>query len=728
MKRFFLLIALTSAVMLAIAANINLMTYNLQGNTGLNYQFLRISKLGQVISESGADLVAVQEVAGTSNFNSLKSATGLAGSWYDIAGDGYGIGLLWRSSLGTPKITNVKVNPTSGSTDSESRAYIIAEFADFCFISTHFSLNAVDRDSMVARMIRYANAAGKTVFVGGDFNAQPTYRAMVTMQNNNFTVLNNLSENTYPSSAPASLIDMILGFRKNETDKNYSVVSKEIPKAPSGVTLTDISDHLPYKVNINIENTTQEELVVTSDGNDAATAGTLAWCVSQAEDGAVIEFNLNKTEITQTESLTIPAGKTITINGLNHYNNQRIRLKGSVKAFNVSGTLCLRNTIISDKTTSSIVSTGSLTVENCEFRNNRSDADNGGAIRASAGACIIRNSLFDGNAAGGTYGGGAICVYNENSALTLESSTFTGNEAIQGGAVSVFKAADMQVTNCTFSGNKALGGSSNRRGGAIYCANPDNNTTAEEINCTIINSTITGNSALNNGGGICAYGRTDQKMIRLNLINTILAYNVQATAYNDVYNWNPDTRVVITAKNCIFGTTNYSSYIDNSSKVPASIENANIFNELETFETTFKAPVLSYAGDLPVARLSLGSIAISAGIAQFNGYTLPTVDELGYERLSPPAIGAVEYYDLTATKNPKNISEKDNIRIYVQGKKILINNPGRGIHARIYNLNGTFAAYQTGYDEITVSLEKFPKNLYIIMINAKTYKIVIPEK
>ena len=721
MKRLLLLIALTSAGMFALAANINFMTYNLQGNTGLNYQFLRISKLAQVISESGADLVAVQEVAGSSNFNNLKTATGLAGSWYDIAGDGYGIGILWKSSLGTPQITNVKVNPTSGSTDSESRAYIIAEFNDFCFISTHFSLNAVDRDSMAARMIRYANAAGKTVFVGGDFNAQPTYRAMVILQNNNFTILNNLSENTYPSSSPASLIDMILGFRKNETDKNYTVVSKGIPTAPSGVTLADISDHLPYKVTIDIESTTQDELVVTSDGNDAATAGTLAWCVNQAEDGDEIEFNMNKTEITQTESLTIPAGKTITINGLNHYNNQRITLKGSVKAFNVSGSLWIKNMIISDKTTSSITTTGSLTVENCEFRNNRSDIDNGGAIRASAGTCIVRNSLFDSNAAGGTYGGGAICIYNEGTGLVIESSSFIGNEAVQGGAISIFKAADMQATNCTFSGNKALGGSSNRRGGAIYCANPDNNTTAEEIICTIINSTISGNSALNNGGGICAYGRTDQKMIRINLINTILAYNVQATAYNDVYNWNPDTRVVISAKNCIFGNTNYSSYIDNSSKVPENIESTSIFHELGTFETTFKAPVLSYAGDLPVARLSSGSIAIGAGIAQLNGYTIPTVDELGYERLSPPAIGAMEY---KVAVGIDQVADDNNIKLKIQGRLLSVTGLNGESEMLVYSVTGNLLDRRLVSNNTAIALDHVTADFVIVRVHNKSFKVL----
>ena len=47
---------------------------------------------------------------------------------------------------------------------------------------------------MTARIIRFAKQAGKTVFVAGDFNAQPTYRAMVTFKNNQFVILNDRSE------------------------------------------------------------------------------------------------------------------------------------------------------------------------------------------------------------------------------------------------------------------------------------------------------------------------------------------------------------------------------------------------------------------------------------------------------------------------------------------------------------------------------------------------------
>lgn len=82
----------------------------------------------------------------------------------------------------------------------------------------------------------------------GKSNTQPTYRAMVTFKNKQFVILNHLAENTYPSAAPSSLIDIILGYRQNSTDAPYTVVSRGIPVPPAGVVLKDISDHRPYIV------------------------------------------------------------------------------------------------------------------------------------------------------------------------------------------------------------------------------------------------------------------------------------------------------------------------------------------------------------------------------------------------------------------------------------------------------------------------------------------------
>ena len=55
------------------------------------------------------------------------------------------------------------------------------------------------------------------------------YKAMQTFQSNGFNILNDRIIKTYTSSNPESLIDMILGFRKTASDKEYTVIEKGVP-------------------------------------------------------------------------------------------------------------------------------------------------------------------------------------------------------------------------------------------------------------------------------------------------------------------------------------------------------------------------------------------------------------------------------------------------------------------------------------------------------------------
>lgn len=726
MKKFFLALVVFFTAITIQAEQITFMTYNLLTNTGLNFQSSRISKLSQIISASGSDIVALQEVCGNSNFDNLKSQTGMNGSWFDIGNFplyGYGIGILWKSSLGAPTITNYKVPHREGSNDSEDRVFMVAEFNDFCFISTHFSLDAIDRDTITARIIRVANTLGKTVFIGGDFNASPNYHCMLTFQNNGFEILNNLNHLTYPSDNPTDLIDMILGFRKNPSYTGYMVLERGIPTPPAGISFSDASDHLPYYVKVELTAPEPQTLMVTSNSNDATVAGSLPWCIQNTSSGDTIKFNFNESEITLSNTSNIPEGKTLTVDGLNLYNHQKVILNGTIRSFDNAGNLTIKNLIIRDKTTSSIASSGTLTIENCEFINNQGGGDNGGAIRTSNGNCYVNNSIFDSNTAGGTYGGGAICAYNEGTNVEITSTSFINNKSLRGGAISIFKGADITVTNTTFANNEASFDGSDRRGGAIYCACPDNNTTEEIIYCTIINSTITGNQALNNGGGICAYGRTDQKKIYLNLINTILAYNIQGTpaSYNDVYNWNNNVRVMITAKNCIFGTTNYTTYIDETSIVPQNIEESNIFDSLEIFVSDKKRPTLTdFQGKAPVALLSKNSIAINKGTTYMNGFAIPTTDQLGNSRPTPPSIGAVEYMVITDNILPKNQS----LKVYYTGQGIVVEGLTKKCSVEIYDIMGKLLYKSIIAKQSFIPLNGIRSNNVIINIDNQSFKLI----
>ena len=99
--------------------------------------------------------------------------------------------------------------------------------------------------------------------------------------------------------------------------------------------------------------------------------------------------------------------------------------------------------------------------------------------------CTVSNSTFTGGAA---FEGGAID--NKSGTLTVTTSTFDNNTAIQGG--SIYNNASATMIGSTISNSSAF------QGGAI----------ANDLiaTLTLLNSTIAGNFAGQNGGGINQVG------------------------------------------------------------------------------------------------------------------------------------------------------------------------------------------------------------------------------
>lgn len=730
MKRNTILFLFFSFSFFLFAGNIKFMTYNIENSKGLNFQSLRISKHAQVIASCGADVVAIQEVAGNSNFNNLKSKSGLSGSWYDIAGNGYGIGILWKASLGTPTITNVKINPAPGSSDAESRAYIIAEFEDFYFISTHYSLNADDRDTMTESIIDFADTAGKTVFVGGDFNAQPAYRAMQTFQSNGFNILNDLNENTYPSSNPEALIDMILGFRKTAEDKPYTVVDKGVPTPPSGVVLKNISDHLPYCVTVEMDDVSANVGLTVTNAN-ASGEGSFAQAFANALTGDIINFNFEGTEVTLPDAMTM---KNITINGFNALNGEKVIFKpaGTGKSFFslTSGTIATFQNITFDGTgvlgNSGInaVNGSTLNIENCEFININAQTNNGGALRLQ-GVANISNSLFEGNYANGGYGGGAICIYNAAD-VKIENSSFVENWGSRGGAImvngTVTSGYNLNIINSTFANNTAEG-TSDARGGAVYLACP----TATAANSSFVNCTFTGNYAKNNGGGLCAFASAG-KTIDINFINNIFAYNKTGNS-SDIDIWHLNERVYVnTAANCIYGTAagTAANIVWTNSVKPTDVNLTDIFEETEDWTGSFKRPIISEIENFKVIKLSENSIANAAGIASLSGFSIPETDQIGNNRPSVPAIGALEYISDFFTRNIQSPEDDSNFpRIVIQNKTLTIQGLSGTQTLSIYSMTGSLLYQSLVSNHENLSLNHLSDNLVIVCVEGKRFKSFI---
>jgi hypothetical protein len=138
-----------------------ILTYNLWVH-GKNFK-----QHAPIIKGSNADVVSLQEVKRKKRFKQILKQTGLKGVYNPIPKHPlinwlhgwiiphYGDALLWNEEV-TSKPMYVKkyIIKTSKADKDYARSYIVAEFKDFCFVSTHFALDPVN-NSMIAEKIIY---------------------------------------------------------------------------------------------------------------------------------------------------------------------------------------------------------------------------------------------------------------------------------------------------------------------------------------------------------------------------------------------------------------------------------------------------------------------------------------------------------------------------------------------------------------------------------------------
>jgi predicted outer membrane repeat protein len=102
---------------------------------------------------------------------------------------------------------------------------------------------------------------------------------------------------------------------------------------------------------------------------------------------------------------------------------------------------------------------GEATLLNCIFYDNHSSIDGGGVkcVNWSYGTVTVVNCTFDSNTASN---GGGISVKSAAVEIQLINSVFFGNTASTGGAIHHMSDGDLEITNCTVSGNEgsSLGG------------------------------------------------------------------------------------------------------------------------------------------------------------------------------------------------------------------------------------------------------------------------------
>ncbi|MEA4982520.1 MAG: right-handed parallel beta-helix repeat-containing protein [Paludibacter sp.] len=485
-------------------------------------------------------------------------------------------------------------------------------------------------------------------------------------------------------------------------------------------------------VAIALASTISATTLTVTNGNASGT-GSFTEAYTNAVAGDVINFNFDGTEYSLPDVVVM---KSITIDGLNAFNSQKLILKQATasKSFFTlaSGITATFKNLVFDGTgilgnTALTAANGStLNIENCEFKNINAQANNGGAARIQ-GVANISGSLFENNIASGGYGGGALCVYNAAS-VTIDKCSFTGNTVNingtnknGGGAIvaraTVAGACNVTITNSTFANNVSA-----LTGGAILSTVISSN--AYTANIKAINCTFTGNK----GDGAISALTTINGTANVFLVNSIVVNNVNAaaTAYSDILETKGTdvaTVVLVEPHNVIYSVASETVVTAGRNCVQvADPATANIFYELETFATDKKRPVLTDTMGQTVALISSGSIAINAGVATLSGYTIPTVDQLNGARPATPAIGAVEY--LLGTSVP-GIDDNSSIDLTVKGKELTVSGLKNDSEMSVYGLAGNLLHKSVISNNQTVSLENISASFVIVKVQNQSFKLFL---
>ncbi len=278
---------------------------------------------------------------------------------------------------------------------------------------------------------------------------------------------------------------------------------------------------------------------------------------------------------------------------------------------------------------------GTVTIDSLIISGGSGDFGGGLAILFS-GICNLKRSIVAGNKVENVGGG----IFNRGT-LTIQKCEISGNSAGWAGAIanhSIF--GSLLIEDSTISGNSALenaGGIWNSLGiVTVRNSSLTNNSTSlssgggidNDETFTIENSTIQGNSAKLSGGGI-------NNSWQLNLKNTTVTGNTSDTAGGGIYQETgsiyQETGSIVLNNSIIAGNL-----------APGTPEISGTFtgsNNL-TSGAPLLAPLGDYGGPTHTMPPLPGSPVIDAG-----GTTTPTTDQRGFARVSTPDIGAAEYQE-----------------------------------------------------------------------------------
>ena len=232
-------VAACVVVSMLSADEITLMSFNVRMGCGLNEPFKlpegglgHLPQCAEVIRAVDPDWVAIQEIDRCSlraghvdQPAELARLCGMHGTFVkktpEKDGD-YGLAILSKEK---PIAVSKILMPGRAHT----RCVEILEFRDYFVACSHFPLT--DSLCEIAADIVRLNLADrdKPVFFAGDLNSKPDTKAIAILKKG-FTILSDVSDNTYPADAPRCCIDYIMVDTKHAN--MVEVISRKVIAAP----------------------------------------------------------------------------------------------------------------------------------------------------------------------------------------------------------------------------------------------------------------------------------------------------------------------------------------------------------------------------------------------------------------------------------------------------------------------------------------------------------------